>query len=81
MLKEDEPDKHDVAYGAQRMAVRTVLRLLVEHASATSPDLRDRIIADVEAYLTRLGPQAELERDFADRARASVRELIRTPGS
>lgn len=81
MPEEEKPDRFDVAAGAQKMAYRTVLQALVEHASATDPELRDRITAAVDAYLTRLAPQSELEYDFAARARASVEALIQPPVS
>ena len=81
MLEEEKPDRFDVAAGAQKMAYRTVIQALVDHASATDPGLRDRINAAVEAYMTRLAPQSELERDFEERARASVEALIQPPGS
>jgi hypothetical protein len=80
-MQEEKPDRFDVAAGAQKMAYRTVIQALVESASATDPDLRDRIARSVEAYLTRLGPQSELERDFAEQARASVEALIQPPVS
>lgn len=81
MSEDEKPDRFDVAAGAQKMAYRTVLQALVEQASKTDPDLRDRITAAVDAYLTRLAPQSELERDFAERARASTEALIQSPVS
>lgn len=81
MWEEDRPDKFDVAAGAQKLAFNTVIRALIEHVSATDPGLRDRITATVEAYITALEPQSELERDFAERARSSVMALVRPPGS
>jgi len=77
MMKDDKPDTFDVAAGAQKLALRTVIRALVDHASASDPDLRDRIIATIDAYMTRLEPQSELEHDFAERAIASVMALVR----
>ena len=77
MLKEDKPDRFEVAAGAQKLVFKTVIQALVEHASASDPGLRDRIIATIEAYITTLGPQSELQQDFAERARASVMALVR----
>ncbi len=79
MLEDERPDPFGVANGAQKMAYRTVLQALVEHASRTDPDMRDRITDAVDAYLARLGPQSQLERDFANRAKASVEALIQPP--
>lgn len=81
MAIENKADPHDVAYGAERLALKTVIRALVEHTSATDPGLRARINAEIEAYILRLGPQSDLERDFAQRARASVTILLEPVGS
>ena len=76
MTIEKKADPHGVALGAERLALKTVIRALVEHASTTDPVLRDRIVADIEAYITRLEPQSDLERDFAERATAWVKVLL-----
>jgi hypothetical protein len=70
MSIKEKPDEHGVAEGAQRLALATVIRALVDHATSTDPGFRDRIGVDIEDYITRLGPQSNLERDFAERARA-----------
>lgn len=81
MAEENRPDIFDVAAGAQKLALRTAIQALIEHASATDPDLRNRIVASVEAYITKLDPQSDLERDFAERATAHVAALVRPPAS
>jgi len=62
---DEQPDKHGVAEGAHRLALKTVIRALVDHASVADLGLRERITTGIEAYVTRHNPQAELERDFA----------------
>jgi hypothetical protein len=76
-VDDKNPDRFDVNEGARKLAVDTVIRALIDHASETDPDLRHRILATVETYLTALEPQSELEVDFAERARAHVEFLIR----
>ena len=56
MAEEDKSDMFDVATGAQRLALNTAIQALIDHASATDPDLRHRIVATVEAYITTLAP-------------------------
>jgi hypothetical protein len=75
----DDEERRELADSAQRAAVRSVLRALVDQASAADPGLRDRITADIEAYLERLAPQSETDRYFADRARESVALLLQAP--
>ena len=79
MLEEEKTDEFDVAAGAQKLAFTIVIRALIEHANATDPSLRDRITATTKDYITALGPQSELERDFAERATAHVAALVQPP--
>ena len=51
MVEDDKPDMFNAATGAQKLAFDTAMRILIEHASATDPDLRHRIVATVEAYV------------------------------
>jgi hypothetical protein len=75
----DDGERRELADSAQRAAARSVLRALVDQASAADPGLRDRITADIEAYLERLAPQSETDRYFADRARESMALLLHPP--
>lgn len=70
------PDPFDVAAGARKLAVDTVLRALIDHASASDPTLRDRLVSTVEAYLAAL-PDLDPERDFAKWARSYIEGLAR----
>ena len=79
MLEENKPDKFEVDAGAQKLAIRTVIQALVDHASTTDPGLRDRISAIIDDYIAKLGPQSELEQDFADRARNYVAFFTQPP--
>lgn len=75
-----KPDRFELAEGAHRSAIRTVLQALTDHASAADPDFRPGIMSAIDDYITRLAPQSELERDFAERARAQIETFIRPPG-
>lgn len=76
----DDDERRELADGAQRAVFNTVIRALVDHASATDPELRTRITSDIEIYITRLAPQSETDRYFAERSRERVAVLLRTPG-
>ncbi len=78
---DERPDKHGTAEGAHRLALTTVIRALVDNASVADPGLRKRITTDVEAYITRLDPQSELEFDFAERARSFAANLLKPSDS
>ena len=69
-------DPFGMADGARKLAVDTVLKALIDHASATDPALRDRLISAVDAYLATL-PDSEAERDFARWARSYIEGLAR----
>lgn len=74
-MDDTNPDPFGVAAGARKFAIDTVLKALIEHASARDPAIRDRIVATAEAYLGAL-PNSELEQDFAERARAYINSFI-----
>jgi len=76
----DDDERRELADGAQRAAFKRVMRALVDQASATDPDLCTRITADIETYITRLAPQSETDRYFAERLRESVAVLLQPPG-
>lgn len=75
----DKEEQRELSDSAGRAAQRAVMRALVEQASAADPALRDRITADIEAYLAGLAPQSETDRYFADRVRESVALLLQRP--
>lgn len=76
-VNDEKTDTVEVAEGARKLAIDIAIRALIEHASATDPDLRHRILQTIETYITGLEPQSELENDFAERARANAQSLIR----
>ncbi len=75
-----EADQFGVAAGARKFAVDTVLKALVEHASATDPAIRDRIVETAEVYLKAL-PETELEQEFAKWSRAYINGLVHSTSS
>jgi hypothetical protein len=77
--EQDSQERNELAKGADRAALRIVLRVLVEHASASDPDLRAKISAAAEAYLTELAPQSPMEKHFAELTRGLVSTLTGIP--
>lgn len=75
-MDDANPDPFGVAAGARKFAIDTVLKALIEHASATDPAIRNRIVATAEAYLETL-PNSELEQDFARWSRAYINAFVR----
>jgi len=80
VVKQDD-DRFGTAEGARKLAIDIALRALIDHASASDPSLRDRLVAMVDAYNAQLEPRSELEDDFAVRAKANMAALVRPPGS
>lgn len=78
---DEQSDKFGTAEGAYRLALNTVIRALVDHASQTDPGLRERALTGVEDYVIRLNPKSELELDFSERARGVAAILVKPPGS
>ena len=74
--EQDVQEREELARGADRAALRIVLRALVEHASASDPDLRARISVAADAYLAELIPQSPMEKRFTELVRGSVSSLI-----
>jgi hypothetical protein len=74
-------NREDVSYGAHRAALRLVIQILVEQASVANPDVRDTVQAAVEAYVERLGPQSQTERDFAEQVQAFASMFAGPPRS
>ena len=77
MSDSQNSDPFDVAAGARKLAIDTAIRALIDHAQASDPTLRDRIVATVDAYVAALDPQSEAERVFADMAKAYTAALVR----
>lgn len=76
----DDDERRELAESAQQVASNRIMRALVDHASATDPDLSNRITADIETYITGLAPQSETDRYFAERLRESVAVILQPPG-
>lgn len=77
VLNREKPDEFDVDAGAYKLAVNLAIQALVEHASDADQELRARITLAMEAYIEKLNPQSEREKDFAARAQGHVASLIR----
>lgn len=75
-LERERRDKAAVMLSAQKLATDTAISALIEHASISDPDLRDRISAAVEARISVNDPRSQVQQDFAEQARMSIRRLI-----
>lgn len=74
-------DGMQVAGAAERLALKTVIQVLVDHASKTDGGLRASAIDRTDADITKMMPQSEMERSFAEHARAYVEILVRPDGT
>jgi hypothetical protein len=81
MTAEDKRDRRELAEAAGRLALRSAVRTLIDHASKSDPGLRDRLQATIEHSIARGDPKSEAAEVFAEFARASVLSLIRPSGS
>ncbi|WP_105374067.1 hypothetical protein [Neorhizobium huautlense] len=77
----EKPDRFGTAEGARLLAIDTVIRALVDHASLTDPALRKRTMTGVKDYIASLDPQSEAELDFSERAIGFAAKLVRPFGS
>ena len=77
----EQPDKYGTAESARRLALVTVIRALVDHASQADPGFRERAMTGIEDYIARLDPQSELTLDFPGRARGFAATLSRSSDS
>jgi len=75
-LERERREKSALAQSAQELATDTVIRALVEHASITDPDLRERISASVEARVSVTDPLSEVAQYFGERLKLSIARLI-----
>jgi hypothetical protein len=75
-MENGETDKFGVAAGAWKLAVDTILKALIDHAAFSDPTFKERVLADIDTYLTAL-PNSELEQDFARWTRAYIEALVR----
>jgi hypothetical protein len=78
-VAEQNDDRFGTAEGGRKLAIDIALRVLIEHASASDPRLRDRLMGLVDAYIAQLEPRSELEDDFATRAKANMAALLQPP--
>lgn len=65
-------EREELAKGAERAALKIVLRTLVEHASASAPDLKGKISGAIDAYLADLDPHSTMETQFSGLTRDFV---------
>ncbi len=79
MSAEDRQDRADLASSGERLALGIVVRALVEHAGASDPGFRERIVATTEASIARLDPESEQAQAVAEFARSSLAGLLSPP--
>jgi hypothetical protein len=75
-LERERREKSALVQSAQKLAIDTVIRALVEHASISDPDLRDRISAAVDVRAGVNDPFSHAEQDFAKLVKTSIKRLI-----
>lgn len=77
-IERERREKSALTQSAQKLATDTAICVLIEHASISEPDLRDRLMATVEARASVTDPLSQVEQDFADLAKVSIARLIGT---
>lgn len=75
-VERERRDKSALAQSAKRFVTDTAIRALIEHASMSDPALRNRIAATVEARASASDPLSQVEQDFAESAKMSMKRLI-----
>lgn len=70
-------DSQSAGHGARLLAIETALRVLIDHARTTDPEVPNRIREAVDAYLATIPPMSELERDFIERSKGFTESLLR----
>lgn len=77
-IERERREKSALTHSAQKLATDTAICVLIDHASISDPDLRDRLVATVEARASVTDPLSQVEQDFADLAKVSIARLIGT---
>lgn len=77
-LERERREKSALRQSAQKLATDTAIRALIEYVSISDPNLRDRLLARVEARARVTDPLSQVEQDFADLAKVSIARLIGT---
>jgi hypothetical protein len=77
--EEDEQDRADGASAGERLALKVVVRALVEHASASDPSFRESIAETIEAFIAKLDPRSDQAEAVAEFARSSLTGLVSPP--
>ncbi|MDX3929905.1 MAG: hypothetical protein QHC90_29465 [Shinella sp.] len=75
-LERETRDKSALTQSAQKLATDTAIRAVIEHASISDPDLRDRLLATLEERFSTADPLSQVEQEFADLAKVSLARLI-----
>ncbi|WP_244600798.1 hypothetical protein [Agrobacterium sp. LAD9] len=75
-LERERREKSAHTQSAQKVVTETAIRALIEHASISDPDLRDRLLATIEERFSTADPLSQVEQEFADLAKVSLARLI-----
>ncbi|MBB4279577.1 hypothetical protein [Rhizobium mongolense] len=75
-LERERREKSALTQSAQKLATDTAIRALIELASISDPDLRDRLMATVKERFSTTDPLSQVEQEFADLAKVSLARLI-----
>ncbi|PYE21799.1 hypothetical protein DFI02_112119 [Rhizobium sp. PP-F2F-G20b] len=78
-VERDESERRQLALSAEKFALTTVIRALVDHARASDPTIDERLEAVIDARHARLGSATDTDREFTQKAKASLSLLARRP--
>ncbi|MEB2844527.1 LysR family transcriptional regulator [Endobacterium cereale] len=78
-IEKDESERRQLILAAENFALKTAIRLLVDHARASDPQIGDRMEAAVEARHAALENVSDTDREFTENARRYMSLLTTLP--
>lgn len=72
----DKSERRQLALSAKDLALRSVIRVLVDSARVLDPKISDKMEAEIEARHARLEPASDADREFTEKARSYLSVLV-----
>lgn len=80
-IARDVSEQRQVAVSAHNFALQTAVRVLINHARVSDPEIVERMVASIDARKEALEPASETDHQFTEKAKQYLSLLARPPGS
>lgn len=78
-VQRDMSERQQLALSVENMALKTVIRVLVDHARASDPHIDERLEAAIDARHAGIDHPSDADREFTDKAKAYLSLLTVAP--